>query len=193
MTLALTREIFPGSPITNSPLTTLDPDKSAPTVVDVQLKWIAAPDLPLLAETRRLGWVSQVLSVMHVFAWSDDLRVHEQVSAPWFQAVLRKAPSLLSLEKNWNSHGSPPIDLSTMSTGLTLLWSLSSPSTAIPEVFPTASGGIQFEWSSSSLTIELHIDPSGEAYLFVDDEVVGEQEFDPRAAMDRARRELARL
>lgn len=78
--------------------------------------------------------------------------------ARWFQPVLISLLPTLDLRSGWNSHGAGPIDVGSVERGVEALISLLHQDVTAPQTFPTASGGVNFEWSTQSFTLELSSD-----------------------------------
>ena len=83
--------------------------------------------------------------------------------------VVKELVELCSLEADWDSHGAPPISMSAGMFGLTVLQQVMLPRTPIPEIVPSSSGGVQFEWHEGDIDLELHISAPYECELWFDD------------------------
>lgn len=73
------------------------------------------------------------------------------------------------LEPNWDSYGAAAVDPAVVELMRRAIWAFQVP----PTVVPTNSGGIQLEWHTKTLDIELAIYPDGHAEFFLDDEITG--------------------
>jgi len=92
----------------------------------------------------------------------------------WLDSVISSAARLLALEPNWDSYGAPPIDPDRLFYGLNLLTSLLPSGTPAPAVVPTNSGGVQFEWHTQGIDLELEVIAVGKVNLFYENELTGE-------------------
>ncbi len=78
----------------------------------------------------------------------------------WFRFVVTNArPLLLSLRPGWNSHGAPTIDVRAVECGIAALVELLHDDTKPPAMFPTASGGVNFEWTTTRFALGLMSEP----------------------------------
>lgn len=64
---------------------------------------------------------------------------------------------LLELEAGWDSYGARPVSLDSANAELRLLLDISTPGTPAPHIAPTARGGLQFEWHTRELDLEIEI------------------------------------
>ncbi len=92
--------------------------------------------------------------------------------------VLAKIEELGTLQRNWNSYGaSPPSDVALkVARGILLLASSSLRQAGMvlisPFITPLANGGVQFEWESGHICLELEVTRTGdiEFLRMIDDE-----------------------
>ena len=75
----------------------------------------------------------------------------------WFTAVLQTIYSFRYLPLDWDSHGAQPIHISTISTAMMLLDEIIQEDTPQPYVFPTPNGGVQYEWHTKRVDMEIEI------------------------------------
>ena len=91
---------------------------------------------------------------------------HEQAPL-WLPVVERSLVALYDLPPNWDTYGSPAIAQRALAAGVKILFSITSRDTAPPMIVPTSVGGIQLEWQSDVVDIEINIAPDGQASLFM--------------------------
>src|SRR5437660_25443 len=53
--------------------------------------------------------------------------------------------------EGWDSYGGLPLRFDTANYALTILRSIMKPQTPMPQVVPTSSGGVQFEWHEKDI------------------------------------------
>lgn len=85
--------------------------------------------------------------------------------ARWFRSVMTNVLPLLDLRPGWNSHGAMAINLRAVETGIAALIDLLHDDARPPATFPTASGGVNFEWSTSRFAIGLMAEPDDSVVL----------------------------
>jgi hypothetical protein len=101
----------------------------------------------------------------------------------WVRPVAKKLDELLSLPQNWDSYGAPKIADSVVPTVIGLLQDVMLPTTPIPQIFPTSSGGVQLEWHQNGVDLEIEIDPHDFAHVhFVCENSVQSEEFEGEAS-----------
>ena len=116
----------------------------------------------------------------------------------WLWHTLAGVKPLFALGPNWDSYGAAVIDPGVVVYALNFLPRILGSDTPTPSVVPTADGGIQFEWHSSGIDLEIAFGPSKQievAFLDIgsgDDEwfVEGQAVYDD---LDDVRRAVARL
>lgn len=87
----------------------------------------------------------------------------------WLEYVGDKLNKLLSLPANWDSYGAERIDLQAAITTLQLLTRLMSEEIPLPDIVPVNNGGIQVEWHTQGIDIEIEIPSSGNIQYYFED------------------------
>lgn len=93
------------------------------------------------------------------------------VSGLWPVSFLKSAGAvvdLLNLPAGWNSYGALPIAPQTAVQAIQLLAVFIGPGTPAPAVVPRVRGGIQLEWHTKSIDVEVYIDSPGNVRLFAE-------------------------
>lgn len=75
----------------------------------------------------------------------------------WVQPVLDAMNELLSLPQGWDSYRARPVTVAVAETAFELLQDIMRPSTPVPSVVPTRGGGLQLEWHSKGIDLEISI------------------------------------
>lgn len=90
----------------------------------------------------------------------------QESSVPdWFPKIIRKILYLNSLQYDWDTYGAKPISLDVIAGSIRLLFGISKASTLEPYVFPTAGGGIQFEWHTQTVDLEIEVTDKASAIV----------------------------
>ncbi|MCX6647577.1 MAG: hypothetical protein NTY09_14635 [bacterium] len=79
----------------------------------------------------------------------------------WFNTILQKINKLSSLPLNWDEYGAKKIGREVIIGAIQLLSTISQESTPEPYVFPTATGGIQIEWHTEEVDLEVEVTEDG--------------------------------
>ncbi|MEQ1570315.1 MAG: hypothetical protein ABMA64_32070 [Myxococcota bacterium] len=80
--------------------------------------------------------------------------------------LTERCSRLLDLPENWNSYRSRRVDETLLKDALELLARLLTPDVAVPDVVPTARGGIQIEWHTPNEDLEIEVCELGRYQVF---------------------------
>lgn len=100
----------------------------------------------------------------------------ELLSPPWLRKIDRRISDLMSLAPGWDGEGSVPVSCETALGAWQFVLSHVAHETPEPQIVPTSSGGLQFEWHLLGITLELRFDPNEEASFYY--ECAGEHELE---------------
>ena len=112
----------------------------------------------------------------------------------WAVPTLNALGETLALPANWDSYGARRVDLaSAASAGQTLCLVMRS-DTIAPMVVPTVQGGVQLEWHTHGIDLEIDVSQAGRCYVSCrnhqdETEWEGELNFN----LDRLRDAISRL
>ena len=101
--------------------------------------------------------------------------------APSWLDAARECASLVELERDWDSYGGRPVHQSIAQAATNLILQLGRPGVPSPTVVPTARGGIQLEWHTSKVDLEIEVISPGRLSALFEDHENGQQwerEFD---------------
>lgn len=88
----------------------------------------------------------------------------------WIAPTAGALADLLELPSNWNSYGAHPVDAALIQTAFGLLVNAGSEwEFPPPIVVPTSRGGVQLEWHTRGIDLELEVKPDGRHHLFFED------------------------
>ena len=79
----------------------------------------------------------------------------------WVIATVEKLCDLLWLKANWDSYGAAPVDRFTVELALDILFATMQSTSPSPSVVPTSCGGVQLEWHTGGIDLEIEIEPAG--------------------------------
>jgi hypothetical protein len=85
---------------------------------------------------------------------------------PWIANTDRALEDLLKLASNWNSYGAQPIKPEVVRAASDLLREIVQQQTPQPTVVPTVRGGVQLEWHTSAVDLEVEIIPPLQVHVF---------------------------
>lgn len=87
---------------------------------------------------------------------------------PWFSDLVAELNEVLDLPDGWAGGQSKAPTSEVALDGLRVLHDLSTVGLPAPQLVPTVDGGMQFEWHTCGIDLELTVLPSGErdAYVF---------------------------
>jgi hypothetical protein len=86
---------------------------------------------------------------------------HGAFNAPperkWQIEVQSRLLKYVKMQKGWDSYDAPPVGWDTGMFVLSVLNDVMRTRTPIPQVVPSAGGGVQLEWHQKGIDLELHI------------------------------------
>ena len=88
----------------------------------------------------------------------------------WVLATVERLCDLLWLNANWDSYGASPVDRFTVELALDLLFAIMQKTSPLPSVVPTSCGGVQLEWHTGGIDLEIEIEPAGSIDVFFCDQ-----------------------
>jgi len=75
----------------------------------------------------------------------------------------------LRLPENWDRDGALAVDARAAKAALELLGMTARPDTTAPSIVPTDEGGVQLEWHTRGIDLEVEVAPSGRVHGFFAD------------------------
>src|SRR5437870_11865156 len=79
-------------------------------------------------------------------------------TSPTFLKSVEAVADLLSLPPGWNSYSAKPIDHQNARQAIRLLAEFLKPNTPPPSVVPTVRGGIQLDWHTRGVNVEIYVE-----------------------------------
>lgn len=73
----------------------------------------------------------------------------------WVEPVIKALADLLTLPVDWDSYGASRIAPSHVGAALDVLQYIMKPETPVPAVVPTNRGGVQLEWHTGGIDLEI--------------------------------------
>jgi hypothetical protein len=88
----------------------------------------------------------------------------EGVSLPsWLHVLIGSAFRLLVLPKDWDSYGGQQVVPKPIEAAIRLLSLFMTDKCPLPSLVPTSAGGVQIEWHTKGVDLEIEIAPDGSA------------------------------
>ena len=141
--------------------------------------WLSASTLPdqLARPAVRTAEGEQSLPRLRKFVIrrvGGELMLEIRADAPesFVKTLLKSARAvgdLLSLPEGWNSHSAKPIAVRNARAAIELLAQVLRTDTPPPDVVPRVQGGIQLEWHTEKVDIEIYIDSPDKVSFFAED------------------------
>jgi hypothetical protein len=97
------------------------------------------------------------------------------VAPPWLEGIANRCQEFTELASNWDTYGAPPVSSITARAAVTLLARMAPAGLPAPHVFPTAQGGVQFEWQMHGRELEIAFDTPTQVSIFFLDENTNEE------------------
>jgi hypothetical protein len=137
----------------------------------------------------RVGWPEQDALSIHLVGPPDPIVVYgahlvpvqgaarlvsagtksPRVTTREYVETVSKLIELLELPGGWNSYNAKPISKENVTFAVALLGRLMRESTPAPLVVPKVRGGVQLEWHTQGIDIEIAIDSPEKVSFFAED------------------------
>ncbi len=79
-------------------------------------------------------------------------------SSPWVMPTITALAALLQLRAGWDTRGSPPIQVAYAKSALDVIFAVMRDNTPAPSVVPTSRGGVQIEWHTRGIDLEVEFE-----------------------------------
>jgi hypothetical protein len=96
----------------------------------------------------------------------------------WLGGAEKALQGFLDLPVNWDSYGARRIDPYIVTTGIQLLNDYIPQDSPPPHVVPTSRGGVQIEWHTQGIDLEIEVVSSDRLQIFYESPKEPEQEFE---------------
>ena len=106
-------------------------------------------------------------SRQYASAQTREIRFAEE-AGHWQQDAYGRLVHLMSLNRGWDGSESPAVRPEIATFAWSALASVMVPSTPVPFIAPVSGGGLQLEWHSGGLDIELYIPQPSRAELYIE-------------------------
>jgi hypothetical protein len=118
----------------------------------------------------------------------------QERSPEWLPETEEAIRRLTTLPPNWNSYGARAVQPPIVQSAIELLHEIVRRDTPCPSVVPTARGGIQLEWHTRGIDLEIELDlPERIQVLYEDAAGEEEWELEPGSSRERLANLTARL
>jgi len=168
------------------------PDFRKPPVAEAVLSlqfepWVSTSTLPdVLARPEVItAAVEQATPTLHtIMIRRPEFSLDIQGSGPMPQAFMKSVQGVvdvLGLPPGWNSYSAKPIEPRNAIRAIRLLAEFLEPTTPPPIIVPTVRGGIQFEWHTKGINIEVYVDSLDGVSFYAERAGSGESQERPLA------------
>ncbi len=135
--------------------------------------WLSEPTLPdaLARPAVAMEPPEAVLRKVTIRKRGPEVAVEIDASRPMPRSFLKGLESvvdLLRLPAGWNSYSAKPIATETATHAIRLLAEFLNSQTPPPAVVPTVRGGIQLEWHTKGVNLEIYIDSANRVTFFAE-------------------------
>ena len=83
----------------------------------------------------------------------------------WLKETKETLQGFATLPQGWDSYGAKSIERHALDSAIELLRRIAQPDTPKPAVVPTNRGGVQIEWHTRGVDLEIEITPHGDIRL----------------------------
>ena len=106
---------------------------------------------------------------------SNSTSVDEGGLPPWLEPAIDELKALVQLPNDWNSYGARPVARWAAEETLIVLLETMDSATPQPIVVPTNRGGVQLEWHTEGIDLEIEILGSGQYSVLFEDRQSGDE------------------
>lgn len=112
----------------------------------------------------------------------------------WFRTSVKCLWALSKLDADWDSYGSPPIEVNCLEIAAMFLDIVAQRFPPQPHIGPVPDGGVQVEWHYNGIDLEVEFSPGDSILFFMKDgHVVLEEDVDFANAISKTIRVLDKL
>lgn len=106
--------------------------------------------------TTMLSVPAEPIQQMRIELPDGELIIDADSDAPdWLAPTAQVLADLLHLPSGWDSYAARPVTTSHVEAALQVLWSVIRRDTPAPTVVPTNQGGVQLEWHTGGIDLEI--------------------------------------
>ena len=98
-------------------------------------------------------------------------------NSTWARAVIHKVERVVTSHSyaNWDAEGASALDESLLPASLSVLSEFMTDEVPLPQVVPTQSGGLAFEWHTNHESLEVEVQPRGQTIVYFRNSLTGEE------------------
>lgn len=120
---------------------------------------------------------------------SSNTTLSNEALPDWLSPTVPRIMQLLQLSDGWDNQGASAVRPDAAQFAITLLLGALQPKTPAPQIVPLANGGLQFEWHTNNIDLELEITRPNQSHVWFEDHNSGEEYDRPISADLTALRE----
>lgn len=133
---------------------------------------------------RRIDAFSTTLFSSAEFEDTGESAIGFESVPDWVGVVEERLNRLQELTYNWDRQGALPNRYDVVVFATTFMQQILFDNTAAPQILPLASGGLQLEWHTKGIDLEIEIAAPNEVYIIFEDELAPETNFDTELNSD---------
>lgn len=119
-----------------------------------------------------ISW-DPLASLTNPLAWGVPLveirSVAPLVIEPWRVQLSARIRRLVELPPNWDSYGATPVSRDFLRYALEVLSAIMRPGTPPPALIPTSVGGVQIEWHTRGIDLEIGVESTSRIHVSYED------------------------
>jgi len=97
--------------------------------------------------------------------FADDTIFLPVNEVPWFLNTIREMLLLTQLKTGWDGEDAKPVSIDSLEVATKLLDNVVTKNTPSPYIFPLSEGGIQFEWHTEEIDLEIEVSGNSEVVV----------------------------
>lgn len=131
--------------------------------------WVSGEISATLADRYTLSGLGRTQRTQVAVPGGRLIIERENEEPVWLMPTVQAMGELLSLPENWDSYGAHSINPAAVTFALQLLSETMRTDTPAPAVVPTSRGGVQLEWHTRGIDLEIEIQSPGRIYVSYED------------------------
>ncbi len=113
-----------------------------------------------------------------------NIPIAAKLKVDWYNKMIKSVIDFRALSPNWDGYGALEICVGVIADAIRLLSEIIRDDTPEPYIFPTPQGGVQFEWHTEKIDLEIEIVPDSKVIVLYTDPDGTDEEWEQSISAD---------